>query len=233
VTERLPLYVYGASGHGKVVADAAIATQKFELRGFLDDDLSRHGRMVMGVPIVGGVAAIAGQQGRCAVALGVGRNIARVAVADRLALEGHTVVTIVHPSAVIASGVTLGDGTFVAPLALVHTHALLGRACIVNSGARVEHDNVLGVGVHVSPNAALGGNVTLGDEVQIGLGAVVLPGVTIGAHSVVGAGAVVLHDVPGDVTVVGAPARILKGPRAAGLAPPRTRRVAAKIRSAR
>ncbi len=218
MSDLLPLYVYGAGGHGEVVADAALAMQRFGLKGFLDDDLSRRGRMLMGLPIEGGLAAIDGQQGRVAVALAIGVNASRVAVLDRLVAEGHTVVTIVHPSAVIASGVTLGVGTFVAPLALVHTHAVVGRACIVNSGACVEHDNVLGDGVHVSPKVALGGNVALGAEVHVGLGAVVLPGVSIGARSVVGAGTVVLHDVPADVTVVGAPARVLRSLKVAGKA---------------
>jgi sugar O-acyltransferase (sialic acid O-acetyltransferase NeuD family) len=213
MTERLPLYVYGASGHGKVVADAALASDRFAVRGFLDDDGSRHGQALLGLPVEGGLEAIQGQQGRVAVALGVGSNRARLAVLERLAAAGHSVVTVVHPSAVVATGVVLGDGTFVAPLAVVHTDARLGRACIVNSGAVVEHDNVLGDGVHVSPNAALGGNVTLGDEVHVGLGAVVLPGITVGARSVVGAGAVVIEGVPEGVTVAGMPARRLRTPR--------------------
>jgi sugar O-acyltransferase (sialic acid O-acetyltransferase NeuD family) len=214
VSDRLPLYVYGASGHGKVVADAALASRRFAVRGFLDDDASRHGQVVLGLRVEGGLDSLQGQQGRVAVALGVGSNAARLAVLSRLTAAGHTVVTVVHPSAVVASGVALGDGTFVAPLAAVHTDARLGRACIVNTGAVVEHDDVLGEGVHVSPNAALGGNVTLEDEVHVGLGAVVLPGLTVGARSVVGAGAVVIEDVPESVTVVGVPARRLRTPRA-------------------
>jgi sugar O-acyltransferase (sialic acid O-acetyltransferase NeuD family) len=214
VTERLPLYVYGAGGHGKVVADAAVASHCFVVRGFLDDDASLVGRVLVGLPVEGGVEIIQGQQGRVAVALGVGSNRARLTVLERLVAAGHTVVTVVHPSAVVVSGVVLGDGSFVAPLAVVHTDARLGRACIVNTGAVVEHDNVLGNGVHVSPNAALGGNVTLGDEVHVGLGAVVLPGLTVGAGSVVGAGAVAIEDVPEGVTVVGVPARRLRIPRA-------------------
>ena len=213
MSEAPALYVYGASGHGKVVADAARAAG-MGVCGFLDDDRPRHGQVLLGLPVEGGLEAIEGRQGRVAVALGVGKNRARIDVLERLVAAGHRVVTVVHPSAFVASGVTLGDGTFVAPLAVVHTEARLGRACLVNSGAVVEHDNVLGDGVHVSPNAALGGSVTLGTEVHVGLGAVVLPGVSVGARSVVGAGAVVIEDVPEDVTVVGVPARRLRAPRA-------------------
>ncbi len=207
MSERLPLYVFGASGHGKVVADAALASHLFVVRGFLDDDASRHGQVLLGLPVEGGLDAIQGQQGRVGVALGVGSNRARLAVLSRLVAAGHSVVTVVHPSAVVASGVTLGDGSFVAPLSVVHTEAHVGRACIVNSGAVVEHDDKLADGVHVSPNAALGGGVTLGQGVHVGLGAVVLPNVMIGDWAVVGAGAVVTSAVAEGVTVAGVPAR--------------------------
>jgi len=209
VTGGLALYVYGSGGHGKVVADAALAGHGYALRGFLDDDPSRLGQSLLGLFVEGGLEAIDGRQGRVVVALGVGLNAARLAVFRRLIAAGHTVVSVVHPSAVVASGAVLGSGTFVAPLAVVHTDARVGRACIVNTGAVIEHDSVLGEGVHVSPNAAIGGEVRLGDEVHVGLGAVVLPRIAIGARSVVGAGAAVAADVPEDVTVVGVPARRL------------------------
>lgn len=44
----------------------------------------------------------------------------------------------------------------------------------------------------------------------IGINSVIMPGVTIGKHAVVGANSVVTKDVPDYVTVVGAPARIIR-----------------------
>lgn len=52
--------------------------------------------------------------------------------------------------------------------------------------------------------------VHIEDDVWIGSGAVILPGVTIGRGSVVGAGAVVTANVPPDVVVGGAPARVIR-----------------------
>ena len=53
------------------------------------------------------------------------------------AMVAGPVVSVVHPSAVVASGAVVGSGSFVAPLAVVHTDARVGRACIVNTGAVV------------------------------------------------------------------------------------------------
>lgn len=53
--------------------------------------------------------------------------------------------------------------------------------------------------------------VRIGRHVWIGGGAIILPGITIGDDSIVGAGSVVTRDVPACTTVVGNPARVVKG----------------------
>jgi sugar O-acyltransferase (sialic acid O-acetyltransferase NeuD family) len=206
MTTRLALYVFGASGHGKVVAEAALRSGAHGVEGFLDDDPAKWGLRLLGLPVLGGLGSLPATQ--AAVALGVGSNRARLALLRRLLERGVTVVSVVHPSSVVASDVSLGAGTYVGPGAVVHVDARVGRACLVNSGSVVEHDNVLADGVHISPNATLGGNVEIGEGAHIGLGAAVLPGVTIGAWAVVGAGAVVTKPLPAGVLAAGVPARI-------------------------
>ncbi len=210
MSARLPLYVFGASGHGKVVAEAALRSGAHEVVGFLDDDPAKWKLRLLDLPVLGGLDALPATA--VAVALGVGSNRARLALLHRLQGLEATVASIVHPSAVVASGVSLGAGSYVGPGSVIHVDAHVGQACIVNSGAVVEHDNILGDGVHISPNAALGGHVEIGEGAQIGLGAAVLPGVTIGAWTVVGAGAVVNRPLPAGVVAAGVPARVLRDP---------------------
>ena len=208
MSARPRLLIYGASGHGKVVADAALGSGCYEVMGFVDDDRAKWGQTVLGLPVLGGAECL-GTVGRGAVlALGIGSNERRKKLFEDLAEQGVTCATIIHRSAVIASGAQLGAGTFVGPLALVHTDARVGRGCIINSGAIVEHDNVLGDWVHVGPGSSLAGNVRVGTGTQIGMGAQVLPGVSLGEWAVVGAGGVVTRDLPDHVVVIGVPARV-------------------------
>jgi acetyltransferase EpsM len=203
------LYVYGAGGHGRVVADTAELTMQYAVLGLLDDDPERWGRRVGGLIVIGGRDALSSLEEGAAVGLGIGSNRARARVAMELRKRGVRLATVVHPSAVIARGVVLGEGTYVAPLAVVHSDAVAGAACIVNTGAVVEHDCRLGDFAHVSPRATLGGGARLDEGAHVGLGAVLLPATTLGPWATLGAGAVMIASLPGGVTAAGVPARVL------------------------
>ncbi|MCL4841093.1 MAG: NeuD/PglB/VioB family sugar acetyltransferase [Bryobacteraceae bacterium] len=189
------LVIWGAGGHGKVVADAARGMGVWEGIRFVDD--AREGSWIglegLGVEFV----------------VAVGSNAARARCFEEGLKRGWRAVVVVHRSAVVAEEVELGEGTVVLAGAVVNADARVGRNVIVNTAAVVEHDCEIGDGVHVSPGSVVGGGVTVGAGAQVGIGAVVLPGVTVGAGAMVGAGAVVVRDVRAGATVVGVPAREL------------------------
>ena len=56
----------------------------------------------------------------------------------------------------------------------------------------------------------LSGNVHVGEGTDIGTGAVTVQGVRIGEWSIGGVGTVVVGDLPGTMTIVGSPARVVK-----------------------
>jgi sugar O-acyltransferase (sialic acid O-acetyltransferase NeuD family) len=201
--------VFGAGGHGKVVADIVLAAGRCEVVGFLDDRPGLRGSAVLGLPVLGDAAWLEQEaaRGPIAVALGVGANLARRAVAERCERRGAALLVAVHPRATVASSARLAPGAVVMAGAVVNPDAAIGRGAIVNSSAVVEHDVVVGDWAHLSPGAATGGAARIGALAFLGLGAVVLPGVSVGDRAVVGAGAIVLRDVPEGVTVVGVPAR--------------------------
>jgi acetyltransferase EpsM len=207
MTERTPLYVFGAGGHGKVVGEAAHAAGTHSLRGFLDDDRELWGREIHGLPVRGDLDTLALLEDDAEVALGVGGNADRANLVRALLACGRRLATVVHPTAVLARGARIGPGSYIGPLALVHADAELGRGVIVNSAAVVEHDVRIADWVHVSPRAVLGGGVRVGEGAHVGLGAAVLPGLAIGPWAVLGAGAVLTHTLPGRAVAVGVPAR--------------------------
>lgn len=200
-----PLYVYGASGHGRVVADVA-RLAGYVLAAFLDDAPALAGGTVDEAAVMPGTTLQELPPGTL-VGLGVGSNRHRarlLAEAARLALA---LPTLIHPSATLASSVVIGRGTLVTAKAVLNPGATVGAGVIINTGAIVEHDCRVGDGAHISPGAVLTGCVTIGPLAHVGAGAVVLPGRRVGARAVVGAGAVVTTDVDDDCVVIGVPAR--------------------------
>jgi sugar O-acyltransferase (sialic acid O-acetyltransferase NeuD family) len=206
MSERL--LVAGAGGHGRVLADAALATGNFSDVAFLDDNIV--GQTVEGWSVVGRLKDLARFAREYAVfAVGIGNPKLRLDLLSRALEQGFECHTIIHPRAYLSSRAVIADGCALMAGACVNVGARLGRGCIVNTGASVDHDCDLDEGVHVSPGAHLAGNVRIGARTWFGIGAVAKQNIRIGSDVTIGAGAVVVTDVPDGVTVVGNPARIL------------------------
>jgi sugar O-acyltransferase (sialic acid O-acetyltransferase NeuD family) len=132
------------------------------------------------------------------------------AVAHARALGFHRFPPIVDPTAIVASTVTLGEGTVVNAGAIIGAKTRLGPFVSVNRGVSLGHDGILEEFVSLGPSCVFGAFVHLLPGAYVGAGAVVLPNVTVGKNAVVGAGAVVVSEVPDRAVVVGNPARVIK-----------------------
>ncbi len=119
---------------------------------------------------------------------------------------------LVHKTAILQRGATLGVGAILNAGAIVGSWARIGNHTILNRGSSVGHDCQIGSYCFLSPAATLASHVTLGVNVKVGTNATILPDVTVGDDAVIGAGAVVLEDVPAGATVVGVPAKELHRP---------------------
>ncbi|MEW6735526.1 MAG: acetyltransferase [Acidobacteriota bacterium] len=204
------IFVFGAGGHGKVVADILLTARLTGVAGFVDDNERLKGTKVIGLPVFGNSEWLQAEAstGKVAVALGIGENRLRQKIAERCLSWGIELITAVHPSAVLSRSSRVGIGTTIMAGAVLNPDSLVGCGVIVNTGAVVEHDTLVGDYAHISPNATMGGGARLGWQAHLGLGAIVLPGISVGDAAIVGAGAVVVEDLPDNVIAMGVPARV-------------------------
>lgn len=197
------MYLFGASGHAKVVVDI-LKKQGVQVKGFFDDDPAK--QELNGIPVVGVTEDNQADHNPCIIAIGDNRIRAKV-VGELNAAEYATAL---HPSATIAEPESISEGTVVMAGAVINPATRVGRHCIINTSASVDHDCVLGDFVHIAPNATLCGGIIVGEGTLIGSGATVIPNIKIGRWAVVAAGAVVIGDVPDFAVVAGNPARVKK-----------------------
>ncbi|RVU55380.1 serine O-acetyltransferase EpsC [Anaerosphaera multitolerans] len=103
----------------------------------------------------------------------------------------------------------------------IHPGAQIGNNFFIDHGMGVVIGETAEIGdnVQIFHGVTLGGtgneknikrHPTVGNNVIIGADAIVLGAITIGNNVKVGAGSIVLEDVPDNVTVVGAPAKIVR-----------------------
>ena len=196
------IYLFGASGHCKVVVDV-LQSNGEAIAGIIDDNPKIE--ILSGIPVMTSNMFDAGAAQQFLVS--IGNNTIRKKIVQRLGGSFHSAI---HKAAVISEFATIGKGTVVMAGAIVNSGAAIGSHCIINSGAVIEHDCQLGDFVHVSPNASLAGDVMVGEGTHIGIGATVIQGIKIGKWATIGAGAVLIRDVPDYAVVVGNPGIIIK-----------------------
>lgn len=192
------MYLYGVSGHAKVIKEI-IESNGQNITGVVDDNLDL--KDFCGMP----VEHIAGESGPFIVS--IGNNKVRREIVSRLKSSFFKAI---HPNAVISQSASINDGTVVMAGVVVNAEANIGSHCIINTGSIIDHECCLQDYVHISPNTTLCGNVCVGEGTWIGAGSTVIQGVKIGRWSQIGAGSVVVNDIPDGVLAYGVPCRVVR-----------------------
>ena len=171
------VYLFGASGHGKVVKDILNANG-VKVEAFVDDNLS--------VDECAGRKVLHDAKGLSPMIVSIGVNKIRRIVVDRLLANAKACgndlefATAIHPSAIISPTAKIGEGTVVMAGAVINADAVIGKHCIVNTGATVDHDCVIGDYCHIAPGANVSGGTHIGEGTWVGVGACVIQCLNIG-----------------------------------------------------
>ncbi|OHT44629.1 acetyltransferase [Flavobacterium tructae] len=195
-------YLYGASGHCKVIIEA-LRSNNITVNAVFDDQPKTE--IIHNIPVLDSLQLLKAKAGKIVVS--IGNNQIRKVIVSKVEKSFFTVL---HAKAIISESSKIGEGTVIMAGVIVNSDAEIGKHCIINTGAIIEHDCKIDDFVHISPNSALAGNVFVGEGAHIGIGACVIQGVKIGKWATVGAGAVIIKDIPDYAVVVGNPGKITK-----------------------
>ena len=207
--------ILGASGLAReavATAEALRATgMDIEVVGFVDISL-RAGEEIADLPVLGDESWFGTPgAGDVKAVPAIGSPPIRRRSVAAVHKHGGAFASLVHPTVSIGSRVTLGTGLLALPMSSLTADIVVGDYVSINPGCTIGHDATIGRFVNLSPGSRVSGFVTIGEGADLGAGSVVLPGLRVGDDAVLGAGAVAVRNVDPGVTVVGVPARILRG----------------------
>lgn len=205
--------IFGAGTYGEVylhyLRDAGV-----EVVGFLDDNASKHGIKVLGVPVLGGSDALqkVRDAGVSKLYCPVGNNAVRLRVNRQARALGLVTPNFVHRSAVVDSVLAPGSGIYVFPGSVLMPFIDVRADVMISMGVKVAHHSTLEEGVFLSTGVSVGASMRLCERAYVGMSATLVTGkcVTVGAGAMIGAGAVVVSDVPADAVYAGVPAKMIK-----------------------
>ena len=194
------IVIYGASGHGKVIADIA------KLRGyeniiFYDDDKNK--TVLDSYQVVHDLADYKDYD----MFIAIGSNSTREMISNKY---HDRLVTLIHPSAVIAKDTSIGKGVAIMAQAVVNSGTVVHDGVIINTYASIDHDNQIDEYSHISVAAHTAGTVHIGKRVFAGIGSLLTNNISVCDDVTIGAGAVVIKDIAEAGTYVGIPAWKIK-----------------------
>ena len=199
-------YLFGASGHARVVIDVINSNNDNEkVDGIFDDNPVKVS--FLEIPFLGKLEVLKSIKKNDELLVTIGSNIIRKEVVNRYNVSYFKAI---HKNSIISKTSDLGNGSVVMSNVVINANTKIGNHTIINTSVVVEHDCFIDDFVHISPNATITGGVKIGEGTHIGAGATIIPNISIGKWCVIGAGSTVIEDVPDFSVVVGSPARFIK-----------------------
>lgn len=207
--------ILGAGGFARevlwVFEDRNRVEPRWEVLGFIDEDISKEGKALCNLPVLGDFTWFDNRASHgVKVISGTGNCRTKLHFAEKAASLGLEFCSVIHPSVLMSNYVEVGQGTVITAGNIITTQVEIGNHVTINLDSTIGHDVIIGDYCTIAPGCHISGNVKFEAGVDFGTGATIIQGRSVGAWSTVGAGAVVLDEIPRNVTAVGVPARIVR-----------------------
>ena len=187
---RFLLIVVGNGGHARVVVDMARILDH-TIAGICDPAFPEGEVGPFGLTLLGDDSAIMDYRtDTVRLVIAIGSNQRRRDIFRSFKDRGYGFFSLVHPSAIIATDVVLGEAVQVMAGVIVQPNTVVGHNTILNTGCQIDHDCTVGDHVHIGPGAVLCGNVVVESEALVGAGSVIAPGSRVKSGTIVRAGSV-------------------------------------------
>lgn len=185
-------------------------SENFEIEGFLDDDIEKHGRIIFDYPVLGGIDMIKNWDKEIAVVIGIADPATKKEVRARITSRNVLFPPLLSKGAWVSKNVNIGEGAVIYPGVTIDYHVEIGEFVLVNKNCSLGHNSILSSFSTLAPGVSLAGFTHLEECVNIGINSATKQSVRIGRNTIIGGMAMVVKDLPENVTAVGIPAKVIK-----------------------
>jgi sugar O-acyltransferase (sialic acid O-acetyltransferase NeuD family) len=206
----LDVVIVGASGFGREVyrwAKDALSAAEYRIKGFLSnrpDDLNGFG---LDEKILADDTSYVVQENDRFI-FAIGDIEAKKQIVESMKARNAKFLTLIHPTAIVASSARIGEGVILCPFVLVSDHVVIGDFVMMNFYSSCGHDTTVGRYSIFSPYSTANGGVNIGEEVFLGTHATVTPRRRIGSRVSINANSVAMQDIPERSFVFGVPGKV-------------------------
>jgi sugar O-acyltransferase (sialic acid O-acetyltransferase NeuD family) len=109
--------------------------------------------------------------------------------------KGYTLISYVHPQAIVAPDLVMGDNCIISEGVICRPFLTIGNDVIIMPGATIGHDTIIKDHCFIGNEAVVMGKVNMEPFCFIGPNATILEEVTLGAECLIGGGAVIQANV--------------------------------------
>lgn len=149
--------IYGYGGHAIVISEGVKLIGGI-VNGYFDDDKSENFKNSF-------ISSYNPNHfPNSPVLIAIGNNEIRMRVSR---LIKHNYGVFIHPKAIIAEGVEIGEGTVVLAGAVIQPGVKIGKHVIINANVVLDHGSVINNFCSIYPNSYIGSNTVLCEGVTI------------------------------------------------------------------
>ena len=205
------IVIVGASGFGREVAWLIENSDKWNVKGFVDDNEDLEHKSVNDYPVLGTIDFLLNVNEKTNVVVAIGNPRIRKKIVERLQINKNiSFPNIFDKDVIIDKTVTLGFGNIICKGNILTTNIEIGNFNHINLNCTVGHDVQFNDYITVYPGVNISGNVIINDCVEVGTGTKIIQGKKIVKETVIGAGSVVVKDIVENGTYIGVPAKQMK-----------------------
>lgn len=205
------IVVIGAGGFGRevewLIEDINKTDKSWNFLGFIDENV-RVGQKIGKSSVIGDLSWF--KTHKCHAILAIGNPLAKATTIEKIHAYELSFPILIHPSVIMSSQVTLGEGSVICAGCILTTNILIGKHVIINLDCTIGHDAIIDDFSTVLPSVNISGFVKVGKKVSLGTGTQIIQNIEVGENTIVGAGSVVVKSLPSHCTAVGVPAKVIK-----------------------